>query len=407
MWGNTTDSISALPYRDAILILFSAPSLDAKFQIIRKNFAVLTSHATLDALEEDIERSWNQGDRTMADFLWQMQQLLRRVREQGLDTTVEVYGQSIEHVQDITVLLERSSTPYQTWIGVFALLDAVESGDEQAILYTLIEFEEQFRQPLATVLARTMSAVPAEVLGIGSAHYSDAIQMLESLACGQDLQAVISTRHPSKRESLQEMGEPNRTIAKYLMAASKDWYAAQQFVKRNYNLLLSNASLDTLRRAMRDAWQSDRDLGEQMWRRLRLLEYARKRGVDVAFDMLIWNHNAEQIWQSDHEVGMMEAANVPLNDLDGLWKLIIALESGDKQELHQWEERYWDDIQPLWVANYVRYMADVFEIEGLSSRERWDSLADWLDSIRGDNFHRSPSQNRWGNPPDVEGLTLL
>ena len=405
MWGNTTDSISSLPYRDAVLSMFSAPSLDVKFQIIQKNLAVLTSHATLDALEQDIERSWEQGDKTMADYLWQAQKLLQRVREYGIDATIEVYNQPIENVRDITVALERSASPLQTWTGVYALLTALSTGDEFAIYHVLAEYTDQFRQPVAVALLRHQSQIPVELARVGSANFEHAARLVDAIARGQDIQDTIAHWRPSKEESLQQMSEPRRTIAEFVMTSN--WHEAQQCVRDNYDILLSNSALEALRKATRDAWQSNRSLGKHMWRHLRLLEQARMHGIDVAFDRLIWDPNAEQFWQSSRELGIMEASNVPLADLRGLDALLTALKSDDERKLQEWEELYWDDIQHPWIANYIRYMAEIAELEGTPGRALWEGLASWLDELRGVRMQRPTEQKRWKDLPNVDGLTIL
>ncbi len=405
MWGNTTDSISALPYHDAILSMFSASGLDARFQIIRKNHAVLTSHATLDALEEDIERSWNQGDRTMADFLWQMQKLLQRVRENGIDAAIEAYSQPIDYVHDITVSLERSATPLQTWTGVYALLTALSTGDEFAVYHVLAEYMDQFRQPVALSLVYHQSRIPTEIGRIGSANFGYAAQLIEAIARDRDIQETVSNWRPSKEETLQQLSEPRRAIAEFVLTSN--WYEAQRCVQDNYDILLSNSALDALRSATRDAWQSNRNIGRHFWKHLRLLEQARMHGIDVAFDRLIWGPDAERFWQSEREIGIMEAANVPLGDLRGLELLLTALKSGDTTTLQKWIELYWNDIQHPWFANSLRYMAEIAEIEGVSSRELWETLANWLDSLRGTQEQEPAEQKWWPDIPNVDGLAIL
>ncbi len=405
MWGNTTDSISSLPYRDALLLLFSASTFDMRCEIIRMNHVVLTARATLDALEQDIERSWEQGDRTMADFLWQMKKLLQRVREHGIEATIEVYSQPIEYVRDISVALERSATPLQTRTGVYALLTAISTGDERAIYHVLAEYVDQFRQPVALELVHHQSRFPVELATVGSVNFEHAARLVEAIARGQDIQDIVSQWRPSKEEALQHMGEPRRSIAEFL--TTSNWSDAQQRVRDNYNILLSNSALDALRSATRDAWQSDRSLGKHMWRHLRLLEQARMHGIDVAFDRLIWDSNAEQFWQSNRELGIMEAANVPLADLRGLDALLTALNSGDERTLAEWIKRYWDDIQHPWMANHVRYMAEISELQGAPGRALWEGLASWLDELRGAEMQRPTEPMRWEDLPSVDGLTIL
>ena len=69
-WDSVAPSISLLPYRDVLYSVFNAPSQEARWWIIGTNYAALTRSATFDAFELDIERSWSQGDRSRADFLW-------------------------------------------------------------------------------------------------------------------------------------------------------------------------------------------------------------------------------------------------------------------------------------------------------------------------------------------------
>ncbi|HEU5348207.1 MAG TPA: hypothetical protein VFU63_06310 [Ktedonobacterales bacterium] len=405
-WGTTTDSISALPYHDTIFSLFNAPTQEAKWRIIRTNTTILTAHATLDAFEQDVERSWNQGDRAMADYLWRIMRQFQCARDLGVDAAIGIYTQPIDQVRDIMVLVERSPTPYQTLKGIAELFAVLAADDKCGVYRVISEFTDQFKQPLSAAYVKVASRSQELSSDFGASTLERAAQLLDVIAQDQDVQSLISRWWPDEQYEARHADEPGSMMMEYL--TTLNWYEAQQFVRQHYNTLLSNSELASLRSATREAWQTDRALGKHMWMRLRLLEHARIIGIDIAFNKLIWSPGAEQFWKSEREMNIMEAANIPYGNLKGLTMFIIALTSDSEQAISDWADKYWDQIQHPWVADHVRYLAEVAAVEGNESdRQAWEALADWLDEIRGEDPQAMLNQRQWAGIPGIDGLTLL
>lgn len=375
------DQLTQSPWHYLLQSLLIADSLAVRLQIVQDNYTILVGHDMTEVLHREIEALLSAGMEGRAAELWRINVLLHRVRNMGIAATFELMSQPTSNETDDMILLERSKNPFAVARGVQDLLQALSTRDTEQILNVLAAHKDPLCDPAAIAMLRYTESLSSTSGTSSAVNIDHAIELLEIFRDNRDFRPFIAKWWPQTEVILKDLGEHARVAMEY--SSSKSWADAYSYLRAHQTVLFSKPAMDHLRIAFRATYQTgELSIADLLWRRLRVLEWSRHEGIDATFARLVWNPNAEQIWQSRREQAFMEAAAVSIDDMEGLIFLLLAIESDNEREIDEYVRANIQYLREPWVANYARYMAEIANMDGDGTANTWESMADFLDQLR-------------------------